>query len=102
MIGPLRDYKDIYVTECGRQFATMSQGRSHEQTCDECQRQEQSNASDEHGEKVVCHATVGLRQVPVLVWPDGTRLHLTPYVIEGGQDPVHQLREWLCAWIEAT
>lgn len=39
------------------------------------------------------------KEVPVLIFPDRTRIHLAPYTIpDGGQDPTNTLQRWLIAW----
>lgn len=43
---------------------------------------------------------VGDKQVPLLNFPDGSRIHLAPWrMSDGGQDPVAVLQRWLLAWI---
>lgn len=42
---------------------------------------------------------VGDKIVPVLIWPDGTWIHLMPHRIDGGQDPSDTLRRWIDAWL---
>ena len=36
MIGPVGDYRDVYVAACGSEFPSWREGRSHEQTCPLC------------------------------------------------------------------
>lgn len=52
-------------------------------------------------EQAVRTEKVGDKIVPVLIWPDGSRIHLMPCAIEG-QDPAKQLRHWLGAWCAHT
>lgn len=33
MIGPVEEYRNIYVCECGRQFPNSVLGREHERSC---------------------------------------------------------------------
>jgi hypothetical protein len=40
MIGPVGDYRDIYVASCGQQFATHAQGIDHERDCPACMREQ--------------------------------------------------------------
>lgn len=36
-IGPLGDYRDTYVAECGEPFRSRREGQIHENTCHLCQ-----------------------------------------------------------------
>ncbi len=37
MIGPVDDYRSIYVAKCGRDFPNRQQGIEHERECPACQ-----------------------------------------------------------------
>jgi hypothetical protein len=41
---------------------------------------------------------IGDKTVPVLIWPDGSWIHLMAHDIDGGQKPAEQLERWLKAW----
>lgn len=43
---------------------------------------------------------VGDKTIPVLVWPNGSHIHLMPWKIDGGQDPAEQLQRWVEAWLD--
>lgn len=45
-------------------------------------------------------AQVGDKTIPVLVWPNGSHIHLMPWKIDGGQDPAKQLQRWVEAWLD--
>ena len=55
MIG--RDYSDIYVAVCGQEFWSFSAGRSHENSCDDCQcelhGETRQDAEDEEAERKI-------------------------------------------------
>jgi hypothetical protein len=42
---------------------------------------------------------IGDKTVPVLIWPDGSWIHLMAHDIDGGQKPAEQLERWLKAWL---
>lgn len=46
---------------------------------------------------------VGDKQVPLLHFPDGSRIHLAPWKMpDNGQDPTEVLNRWLLAWMRVT
>lgn len=36
MIGPVNDYRDIYVAACGKDFPSWEEGKVHERHCSMC------------------------------------------------------------------
>jgi len=57
-------------------------------------------AKQKNSVEPVTEYAVGEKIIPLLHWPDRSSIHLMGHKIEGGQDPVAQLKSWLDAWIK--